>query len=105
MASAVDLVQNAVADFVLNKPASCGSALLRRGQQYQFDRHGGLLVPGMAASASDAAFLAEGTPIPVHQGSIGNVTIVPSKLKVIYVANPRSAFEEALAGHPGKTLA
>jgi hypothetical protein len=87
MATAVDMVQNAVADFVLNNPASCGSALLRHGQQFQFDAHGGLLVPGMAASASDVGYLGETTPIPVHQGSIGNVMIVPSKLKVIYVAN------------------
>jgi hypothetical protein len=87
MATAVDLVANAVVDFVLNNPASCGSALLSRGQQYRFDRHGGLLVPGMAASASDAAFIGETTPISVHQGALGGVTIVPSKLKTIYVAN------------------
>jgi hypothetical protein len=95
MASAGDLVQNAVGDFLANiGPASAGAQLLSSGMQLKFDNYGGITAPAWLPSSSDAGFLSEGQPIPVRQMVFGGVTLTPSRLKTIQVYNSE-VFEHA----------
>jgi hypothetical protein len=88
MASAGDLVQNAVGDFLANiGPSSAGAQLLSSGMQLRFDSYGGITAPAWLPVSTDAGFLSEGQPIPVRQMVFGGVTLTPSRLKTIQVYN------------------
>ena len=82
MASAPDIVQNAVGDFIANlAPQSAGAALLSHGMQLTFDRYGGVTVPAFTPNSSDAGYPGEGGVIPVKQPSLSNSVTVQAFLK------------------------
>jgi hypothetical protein len=62
-----------------------GARLLRAGLQFVFDNAATLSVPALQASASEASFVQEGAPIPVHNLVSSAVSLVPRKLSSISV--------------------
>jgi hypothetical protein len=92
---ASQLAGTAVADFLLNLgPASAGSQLLKLGPQFTFGAAGAILVPGAVASADKAAFVTEGSPIPVEQLALSGPTLTPRKFGTISVFT-RELFEHS----------
>jgi hypothetical protein len=85
-----------VADFLSTLgPASAGSILLSRCLQFQFDHVGPIIVHGVVHSASNAAFVAEGAPIPVLKlSSAPQLLLAPKKLAAI-TAFTRELFEHS----------
>jgi hypothetical protein len=88
------LLDTLVVDFIASLTgASAAAALLGQGLQLAFDRHAAISVPGFDVAVSDAAFVAEGAPIPVEQSTAAALTLTPHKLATIVVAT-----SEMLAG-------
>jgi hypothetical protein len=99
---AAELAQKLVADAVAGLgPMSAGVQLLRGGIVLTFDNHGSISVPGFAASAASAGFVAEGAPIPVRQLSAAAAQLLPYKLASIAALTEEminSSNAEALIG-------
>ena len=77
---AVKLVNDGLAGLA---PMSAGTQLLQDGVVLTFDGYGSISAPGIAASASNAGFIAEGQPIPVKQLVASAATLLPYKLAAI----------------------
>jgi hypothetical protein len=67
-------------------PASASGEIFRQGLTLTVDRHGQIAVPHLVADFSNAGFVAEGNPIPVHQLNVSNPDIMqPHKVAAIAV--------------------
>jgi|SRR5262245_3675923 len=68
-------------------PTSAGAALLDQALQLSFGGHGHISLPAFVASASAAAFVAQGAPIPVRQLAVNAPIsfLEPRKLAAIAV--------------------
>jgi hypothetical protein len=82
-------------------PASAGARLLKSCTVLTFDEGGLISAPGFVASAANAGFVGDGSPIPVRQLSDSTVQLQPHKLGVISVLTNEmilSSNAEALIG-------
>ena len=86
------LTSTAVADFVADLgAASAASQLIAAGMRVALGRALGVRIPGIINSASAAAFVAEGAPIPVQELAINGPTLKPHKLSAIVVFTRETA--------------
>lgn len=83
---AAELAQRVVVDSLAGLgPVSAGAQLLQLGTVLNFDGSARLTVPAFVVDATDAAWVAEGDPIPVQQNVFGAVALDPHKLGSIAV--------------------
>jgi hypothetical protein len=84
---ASQLAATSIADFVGTLgPASAAGELFRRATMLEFGQSAQINVPGIVSAATDAAWVAQGSPMPVRQLSIGSgATLTPKKLAVGFV--------------------
>lgn len=82
---ASQLVQTEVRGFLdLLQPASVYPSLSGRGQRLTFGTAGQITIPTWATTPTIAgSFVAEGAAIPVRQGALSSVSLVPKKMAVI----------------------
>ena len=77
-------------------PASAGARLLQAGLQLTFDRYAQINIPALQAISTQALFVGEGSPIPVHDLVSTSSALVPRKLATI-VALSREMVETSNA--------
>lgn len=83
---AAELVQRLVVDTLASLgPVSAAAQLMRAGTVLMFDGRGLISIPGFIATANDAAWVAEGAPIPVQQFAVTPGTLNPHKIASIAV--------------------
>jgi hypothetical protein len=86
LANSSALGATVVADLIsVIGPVGAGARLLQAGLRFVFDTAATLSVPALEASASEASFVQEGAPIPVHNLVSSAVSLVPRKLATISV--------------------
>jgi HK97 family phage major capsid protein len=92
---AAELVTQVWQDFIeALLPFSVFPGVASRGQQYTFGRNGVINLPMRNTTPQIAgAFVGEGAPIPVRQGSFSTVQLTPKKMAVI------STFTRELSEH------
>jgi HK97 family phage prohead protease/HK97 family phage major capsid protein len=92
---AAELVTTAYADFMDQLvPAAVYPKLAAKGNRFTFGRNGIVTIPYREATPALAgAFVLQGNPIPVKQGSFNALTLTPKKMGII------SAFTRELAEH------
>jgi hypothetical protein len=95
---ASQLSQTAVSDLVLRLgPATCAGELMRLGMALRFENNAQVNVPAIVASASDSAWVAQGSPFPIKQMTIGaGATLTPRRL-VCAFAMTRDLVEHSAA--------
>jgi len=100
---AAELAQRLVADMVEALSAtSVGAQMLRDALLVSFDNYGVVSVPGLIADVTDAAWVAEGDPIPVNQMPVAPAILNPYKVSSIAVLTREmieSSNAEALVGN------
>jgi hypothetical protein len=84
---AQELARSVVADFLVGLgPASAGAELFDQALSLAFNRNGSIHLPHFVAEFGNAGFVAEGEPIPVHQGALADPDILkPHKLGAIAI--------------------
>lgn len=83
---AAELSQRVVMDMVdALGPVSAGAQLFRECLVASFDGAGQIAVPALVADVTDAAWVAEGDPIPVAQNATAAVVLSPHKIGTIAV--------------------
>lgn len=83
---AAELAQRLLADTLdAMGPVSGGAQLLRQSLLLSFNGSGRVTVPGFVADVGDAAWVAEGDPIPVNQMPSASVNLDPYKVGSIAV--------------------
>jgi hypothetical protein len=81
-----ELAQKLVADTLdALGPVSASGQLLRQGLVLSFDNAGSISIPGFAVDFQNAAWVAEGQPIPVHQLALTAGVLNPHKIAAICV--------------------
>jgi hypothetical protein len=75
-------------------PASAGARLLQSGLQLSFDQYAAITVPALEAKATQASFVQEGAPIPVHNLVSKSASLAPRKIALI-VALSREMIESS----------
>lgn len=66
-------------------PVSAGAQVLRGSLLLSFDGAGQISVPSLVADVNDAAWVAEGDPIPVNQNTVAAAALNPRKIGSIAV--------------------
>ncbi|SFP94952.1 hypothetical protein SAMN05216330_112147 [Bradyrhizobium sp. Ghvi] len=62
-------------------PASCAAQLFSKALQLQFGQSASLIVPNYTASATDVAFIGQGSPLPIVQLDLSSTTeLKPQKM-------------------------
>jgi Phage capsid family len=84
---AAELAQSALVDLIQTLgPTYCAGELFRRAMALRFGTSAAINVPGIVASANDAAWVAQGAPMPVRQLSVGTgAQLVPKTLRTGFV--------------------
>ena len=84
---AQELAVNTISELLVALgPISAGSELLRRGNMLTLERYKSVTVPSLVASATNASFIQEGTPIPIRQlDTSKSVVLSPRKLATGFV--------------------
>jgi hypothetical protein len=84
---AAELAVNHVSELLIALgPISAGSELLRRSTVLSLERYRSVSVPSLVASATNASFIQEGTPIPIRQlDTSKSVVLSPRKLATGFV--------------------
>ena len=84
---ASQLASTSIADLVMTQgPTSCGGELMRSAIALSFDGTAQINAPSIISSASDAAWVAQGSPIPFRQMTIGGgASLTPKKLATGFV--------------------
>ena len=67
-------------------PSSASGALIARAMQLSFDDYATLSIPGVTASATGVAFIAEGAPFPIKQLVTSAASVKPRKIAMGLVA-------------------
>jgi hypothetical protein len=97
-----DLAVTALSDLLISGlgPSSASGAVFSRATQLRFVENS-ILIPGIAPQAANVSFIGEGSPIPVVQFDLSNVsTISRKKLSAIFAFTNemlRSSYAESLA--------
>ena len=75
------LAATIVADVIATiGPQSAGAKPLRSGLQLTFDRYATISIPSVQAQASQASFVGEGVPTPIHNLATAAAALVPRKI-------------------------
>ena len=91
------LASTAVSDFIGGlAPVSAAAQLIGAGLRVELGRASGVRVPGIIASGSTAAFIAEGQPIPVYSLALSGPTLTPFKCASIVVFTRETARSTAI---------
>jgi HK97 family phage major capsid protein len=98
-----ELGQHVISELLVSLgPISAGSELLRRSNMLSLERHQSVQVPALVASATLAAFVSEGQPIPIRQlDTSKSIKLEPRKLATGFVLTRElisSSNAEALVG-------